>query len=107
MRNCDWPASKNISKPFSSQSRIKFPCCITKPTPPKYISHIFNMKRTVYQTVYFIFLIEMKKWVTFENITRKSVDGEPSHIPALIKANRIEASYFLAYVAKYVYQFLN
>ena len=33
--------------------------------------------------------------------TRKSVDGEPSHIPALIKANRIEASYFLAYVAKY------
>ena len=34
-------------------------------------------------------------------ITRKSVDGEPSHIPALIKANRIEASYFLAYVAKY------
>ena len=26
--------------------------------------------------------------------TRKSVDGEPSHIPALIKANRIEASYF-------------
>ena len=29
-----------------------------------------------------------------ENITRKSVDGEPSHIPALIKANRIEASYF-------------
>ena len=35
------------------------------------------------------------------NITRKSVDGEPSHIPALIKANRIEASYFLAYVAKY------
>ena len=40
----------------------------------------------------------------FENSlmnTRKSVDGEPSHIPALIKANRIEASYFLAYVAKY------
>ena len=35
------------------------------------------------------------------NETRKSVDGEPSHIPALIKANRIEASYFLAYVAKY------
>ena len=34
-------------------------------------------------------------------ITRKSVDGEPSHIPALIKANRIEASYFLGYVAKY------
>ena len=34
-------------------------------------------------------------------LTRKSVDGEPSHIPALIKANRIEASYFLAYVAKY------
>ena len=34
-------------------------------------------------------------------ITRKSVDGEPSHIPALIKTNRIEASYFLAYVAKY------
>ena len=33
--------------------------------------------------------------------TRKSVDGEPSHIPALIKANRIEASYFLAYIAKY------
>ena len=33
--------------------------------------------------------------------TRKSVDGEPSHIPALIKANRIEASYFLGYVAKY------
>ena len=33
--------------------------------------------------------------------TRKSVDGEPSHIPALIKANRIEASYFLEYVAKY------
>ena len=33
--------------------------------------------------------------------TRKSVDGEPSHIPALIKTNRIEASYFLAYVAKY------
>ena len=32
------------------------------------------------------------------NKTRKSVDGEPSHIPALIKANRIEASYFLAYV---------
>ena len=28
--------------------------------------------------------------------TRKSVDGEPSHIPALIKANRIEASYFLS-----------
>ena len=25
--------------------------------------------------------------------TRKSVDGEPSHIPALNKANRIEASY--------------
>ena len=49
----------------------------------------------------------MKK-VTYMNIspitinnTRKSVDGEPSHIPALIKANRIEASYFLAYVAKY------
>ena len=37
----------------------------------------------------------------FTNETRKSVDGEPSHIPALIKANRIEASYFLAYVAKY------
>ena len=35
------------------------------------------------------------------SVTRKSVDGEPSHIPALIKANRIEASYFLAYVAKY------
>ena len=33
----------------------------------------------------------------FYPITRKSVDGEPSHIPALIKANRIEASYFLAY----------
>ena len=33
--------------------------------------------------------------------TRKSVDGDPSHIPALIKANRIEASYFLPYVAKY------
>ena len=44
-------------------------------------------------------------WVSIvgmiQNKTRKSVDGEPSHIPALIKANRIEASYFLAYVAKY------
>ena len=39
--------------------------------------------------------------LTYQNVTRKSVDGEPSHIPALIKANRIEASYFLAYVAKY------
>ena len=38
---------------------------------------------------------------SMHTITRKSVDGEPSHIPALIKANRIEASYFLAYVAKY------
>ena len=37
----------------------------------------------------------------YRKVTRKSVDGEPSHIPALIKANRIEASYFLAYVAKY------
>ena len=32
--------------------------------------------------------------VTILYKTRKSVDGEPSHIPALIKANRIEASYF-------------
>ena len=39
--------------------------------------------------------------VLLQVLTRKSVDGEPSHIPALIKANRIEASYFLAYVAKY------
>ena len=39
--------------------------------------------------------------VRTQTLTRKSVDGEPSHIPALIKANRIEASYFLAYVAKY------
>ena len=39
--------------------------------------------------------------VVSSHSTRKSVDGEPSHIPALIKANRIEASYFLAYVAKY------
>ena len=38
--------------------------------------------------------------------TRKSVDGEPSHIPALIKANRIEASYFLRTITYVSFSFL-
>ena len=38
--------------------------------------------------------------------TRKSVDGEPSHIPALIKANRIEASYFLRKITYVSFSFL-
>ena len=37
--------------------------------------------------------------------TRKSVDGsgEPSHIPALIKANRIEASYLFPVTRKSIF----
>ena len=51
-------------------------------------------KKLILKKIYYKGLLTIK-------LTRKSVDGEPSHIPALIKANRIEASYFLAYVAKY------
>ena len=66
-----------------------------------YISQQASMKITVYLfcNCKMQFLIFMTMYIYKE--TRKSVDGEPSHIPALIKANRIEASYFLAYVAKY------